>query len=289
MLVGATLAFDGRPGRGMRELAATARHAEDVGLSSVWMPEHVVFLEHYESRYPYNESGSIDHLGKRPGVYDPLIALSVAATVTERIRLGTGVLVLPQREPVTLAQQAVALDHAADGRFDFGIGVGWLREEFDALGVPWPDRGARADEYIQIMRKLWTDDIASHNGRFVDFDGVLAYPKPVQAGGPPIWVGGNTAPALDRAAKHGDGWFGWNLTHAELVDCIAQLRRAEARHGRPFGAIRIKLGIVPGLDLAPLREEFEYIASLGVEEAIVAVGARGIDQRDRLDALAAAM
>ncbi|MFM7537706.1 MAG: TIGR03619 family F420-dependent LLM class oxidoreductase [Acidimicrobiales bacterium] len=274
MRIGATLAFDGGRGRGMAELAEASERAEAVGLDSLWFPEHVVFVEGARSQYPYGTLA----MGKRPGVYDPLIAMTVAAGVTSRVRLGTGVLILPQREPLTLAQQVVAVDHASGGRVDLGIGVGWLREEFEALGVPWARRGARADEYVAALRTAWRDEVSNLTGEFSSFAGVLAYPKPAQAGGPPILVGGNTPAALDRARRLGDGWFGWALTVDEVATAIDALGGVPATVGlawpRPFDAL---------VDYA------KALAQLGVRELVVAPGTRDVPLGDRLAGLAEAL
>lgn len=286
MRIGAVLGFDGGRGRGMDALADAARHAEAVGLASLWFPEHVVFVKDATSRYPYDEGGQ-PPVGRRPGVYDPLIAIAVAATVTTTLRFGTGILVLPQREPVTCAQQLVAVDHASQGRFDLGIGVGWLREEFEALGVPWARRGARTDEYVEVLRKLWTDEVVDHHGEFASFAGVQAWPKPVQQPGPPVWVGGNTHPAVDRAGRLGDGWFGWRLTPDEVAERLARLRGAAEAAGRPADAVGVKIGLPWPGDLGELRAYADALAELGVGELLVAPAAPGRDVRDRLDELAA--
>jgi probable F420-dependent oxidoreductase len=271
MRIGATLAFDGGRGRGMAELAAAAQRAEAVGLDSLWFPEHVVFVQDARSQYPYGTLA----MGKRPGVYDPLVAMTVAAGVTSRVRLGTGVLILPQREPLTLAQQVVALDHASGGRVDLGIGVGWLREEFDALGVPWARRGARADEYVAALRTAWRDEVSAFHGEFTSFAGVLAYPKPVQAGGPPILVGGNTPAALARARELGDGWFGWALSVEEVAAALAEL-----------GGVPATVGLAWPRPLEGLVEYARALAELGVQELVVAPGARDATLHDRLGELA---
>ncbi len=285
MRIGATLGFDGGRGRGMDAVAEVARHAEEVGVDSLWFPEHVVFVDGAISPYPYSVDGSMN-FGRRPGVFDPLMAMTVAATVTERIRLGTGVLILPEHEPLALAQRVVALDHAAAGRIDLGIGTGWLREEFEAIGVPWEGRGPRTDEYIAAMRVLWSDDVASYSGKTVSFSGVLAWPKPVQQPGVPIWVGGNTPPALRRAATTGDGWFGWALGLGEVAACIDTLRAGAQAAGRPADAVGLKVGLAWPGDLSELASYAAALADLGVEELVVAVAAPKADTRQRLDELA---
>jgi probable F420-dependent oxidoreductase len=271
MRIGGSLAFDGGRGRGMADLAAACERAEAAGLDSMWFAEHVVFVQDAVSQYPY---GSLP-LGSRPGTYDPLVAIAVAAGVTSRIRLGTGVLILPQREPLTVAQQVVALDHASDGRVDLGIGVGWLREEFEALGLSWAGRGRRTDEHVAAMRSAWRDEVSSFHGEFVSFSGVLAYPKPVQPGGPPILVGGNTPAALDRARRLGDGWFGWALSIEEVAAAVGTLDGLPATVGLAWSK--------PFADLVPYARA---VAELGVRELVVAPMARGVSLHDRLGELA---
>ncbi len=287
MDIGAVIAFDGGPGRGMDKLLAAARHAEAVGLDSIWIPEHVVFVAEATSRYPYNESGELN-LGKRPGTFDPLIAITAAAAQTERIRLGTSILIVPERNPVVLAQEIVALDHVAQGRFDFGIGVGWLREEFDAIGIPWAQRGLRTDDYLRAMDVLWQDELCSYSGPFVSFEGVQAWPKPLQQPRPPVWVGGNTPPALVRTARLGDGWYGWNFTAEELAPAVAELHQVCEREGRDPATVRLMVGL-------PWSEAFDglpaYLAAaeaVGVEQVTVAPGARGVELTQRLEELAVA-
>jgi probable F420-dependent oxidoreductase len=228
----------------MDAVAAVARHAEEVGVDSLWFPEHVVFVQGAVSPYPYTVDGSMN-FGRRPGVYDPLIALTVAATATERIRLGTGVLILPEHEPVALAQRVVALDHASAGRFDLGIGTGWLREEFEALGVPFEHRGARSDEYLDAMRAAWTGEAVEFKGRFVDWHGWSMQPPPVQRrvvdGQPavPVVVGGTSPAALRRVVARGDGWY---VIHKDLEQFaeLMQAFRAECdRQGRDPATIEV--------------------------------------------------
>ena len=285
--IGVVLGFDGGRGRGMDALTAAARHVEELGLSSFWAPDHVVFVEGAESRYPYGKSGRAP-VGRRPGVYDPFVALAAAAAVTSRIRLGTGVLILPQREPLNVAQQAVAVDHAAAGRLDLGIGVGWLREECEALGVPWARRGERTDEYVRLMRALWRDDVVDFEGEFVSVRGIQAWPKPLQSGGVPVWVGGNTDAALRRVAAVGDGWYGWLLDADQAAERIAFLRAACEAEGRDPATVGLKLGLPWPGSFDTLPDYVASIARLGVTELVLAPHAADIALHDRLLALATA-
>jgi len=280
--VGVSLVFDGGRGRQMADLSALARHADDAGLASFWLPEHVVFVDGATSQYPYGEL----RLGRRPGTYDPIVALTVAAAATTSIRLGTSVLILPLRNPVVLAQQAVALDHASDGRLSLGIGVGWLREEMDAVGVPWERRGDRTDDYVAAMRALWRDDLAAHQGEFVRFENVLAWPKPVQQPGVPIYVGGNPPAALRRAARLGDGWFGWALDAAEVATALNDLDHELHLQQRARAELKTIIGVAWPRPLEDLRDYADNLSSLGVDELVVAVLDGRTDPRERLDGLA---
>jgi probable F420-dependent oxidoreductase len=187
---------------------------------------------------------------------DPLVVLSMVAGVTERIGLGTSVLVLPYRNPVNLAAEAAALDVLSDGRFILGVGAGWMREEFETLGLDASERGARTDEYIQVLRTLWTQDPASFDGRFVKFAGSVLATTPRTEGGPPIWVGGNTEPGLRRALRHGDGWHGFEVYPEDMPAVREQLERLGAELDRDPG--ELVLSTARGL-LPPGREEESFI------------------------------
>jgi probable F420-dependent oxidoreductase len=199
--------------------------AEAAGIESVWTVEHVVFPDGYTSEYPYAEGGRMPMAPNTP-LPDPLIWLTFVAATTERLRLGTGILILPERNPVVLAKEVATLDAMSDGRVELGIGVGWLREEFDALGIPWARRGARTDEYVAAMRALWDDDHASFDGEFVSFSGVSSNPKPAD-GRVPVVIGGHSRAAAERAGRLGDGFFPAKGDIAELVD-IARQTAADA-------------------------------------------------------------
>ncbi|MGI9576721.1 MAG: TIGR03619 family F420-dependent LLM class oxidoreductase, partial [Microthrixaceae bacterium] len=157
--------------------AAMAKAADDAGFESVGTVENVVYPDGYESSYPYDPSGKMAMAADTP-LPDPLIWLTWLAAHSERLRLATGILILPQRNPVVLAKQLATLDEIAGGRMDLGVGVGWLREEFDALGIPWAARGRRTDEYIEAMRAVWDSDHAAYDGEFANFSGISVNPKP---------------------------------------------------------------------------------------------------------------
>ncbi len=212
-------------------ITAIATNAERLGFATVWAPEHVVLLENFASRYPYSGDGKIPIPTTTP-LLDPFVALTYAAAHTSRIRLATGICILPERNPLVLAKVAASLDYLSNGRFALGIGIGWLEEEFKAIGVPWARRTERTREYVEAMRNLWGDERSSYSGEFVNFENARSFPKPVQGRGLPILVGGQTEPALRRAAAYGDGWCGFNLTPEETAKKIARLRELMKDAGR---------------------------------------------------------
>src|SRR6188508_2371184 len=181
-------------------LRAVGRSVEERGFESIWVPEHVVLFEEYQSAYPCSPDGKFPGAADS-GMLEPLTALTYLAAVTDRVRLGTGICLVPQRNPVYTAKQVVDLDNLSGGRLDFGVGVGWLKEEFDVVAAPFERRGARCDEYLQVMRTLWTEDPSAFKGEFYDLRECRMYPKPVQTPHPPIHVGGETDAALRRVAR----------------------------------------------------------------------------------------
>ena len=283
MKIGLVVPFNGRPQRGMADLKSVAVHAETAGIDSIWFPEHVVFFPKYTSKYPYSPDGD-PGFGKRQGVYDPLFAATVAAAATERLRVGTAILIVPQRNPVVLAQEVVAVDHASNGRFDFGIGIGWSSEEFAALGIPWAARGKRTDEYLKVMQALWTEELVSYHGEYVDFADVIAEPKPIQI--PlPIWVGGGNA-SMKRAARFGTGWYGWNLQGDAIAGAMQDLDRACEVEGRDPATMGRKIGLLFDGSADDLARYLETAGKAGVTEVVLAVGINGPQLHERIDALA---
>lgn len=181
------------------------RRAEAAGFESIWGGEHVVLPDAIGSRYPYTADGKIPAEPDTP-IPDPLIWLAFAAAAAPTLRLGTCILIVPQRNPLVLAKELATLDRLSGGRVELGLGVGWMKEEFAVLGVPWERRGARNDEYIAAMRALWAGPHAEFHGEFVDFAPVTCSPRPVQPS-IPILVGGDTDAAIQRAVRLADGYF----------------------------------------------------------------------------------
>ena len=224
-------------------LRALAQRAEDLGFDHVWVSDHVILPRQVESFYPYASDGVATFRPEDP-YFEPLAALNFLAGCTQRVRLGTHVLILPYRNPVLTAKMVSTLDVLSGGRVILGAGVGWMEEEFQALGLDtFKQRGAVTDEFIELYKELWTKDHPSFQGEHYQISGSGFEPKPVQKPHPPIWIGGHTGPAIRRAAKYGDGWMPIGLRPPailepeELAAKIAQLRRLTARAGRPEDAV----------------------------------------------------
>ncbi len=247
--------------------AAIATSADNCGMESIWSVEHVVIPDGYQSQYPYSESGKI------PGsddvdIPDPLIWLAYAAGMTKEVRLATGILIVPQRNPVVLAKECATLDKLSNGRFELGIGVGWLEEEFTALGLPFADRGRRTDDYVAAMRALWTQDKASYDGEFASFENAIQRPQPTRPGGVPIVVGGHSKAAARRAGRLGDGFFPISATEEELIGLLELMKHTASEHGRDGDAIQVTVG-----SWSPRRDSIDKVKELeqlGVDRLIVA-------------------
>ena len=243
-----------------------ATAAEQAGFESIWTVEHVIWPEAYASAYPYSADGKMPGDSSTP-LPDPLIWLAFAAAHTSTIRLATGILILPERNPVVLAKTVGTLDSLAGGRLDLGIGVGWLQEEFDALGIPFEDRGRRTDDYVAAMRALWSGDNVSYEGPFASFRNVSSNPKPA-AGTVPIVVGGHTRAAARRAGRLGDGFFPGKGSMEELAHLIDVVRQTAADAGRDPSAIEMTAGH-PGLFGDDPVGAAEELASIGVGRTIL--------------------
>lgn len=222
-------------------LTDLGKGAEAAGIYSIWMGEHVVMFDNYESRYPGSADGEF-RFPAESGLLDMTATLGYLAACTKTLRLGTGIRILPQANPVYTAKEYATLDFISGGRIDLGVGVGWSWEEFEACGVPWPERGARCDEYLEVMNTLWNDERSSYDGRFYQLRECLMYPKPVQTPSLPVTVGGHSDGALRRAAKYGAGWYGINLTPEDTKPILAKLDRYLVEAGREPGSLNIVMG-----------------------------------------------
>jgi probable F420-dependent oxidoreductase len=205
-----------------------ATNTERLGFATLWAPEHVVLLDRYASKYPYS-SGEFPTPVDTP-IGDPFTTLAYAAACTSTIKLATGICLVPEHNPMSLAKTIATTDRLSGGRVILGVGIGWLEEEFQAIGVPWERRAARTREFIDVMRKLWREERSSHSGEFVRFSDVRSYPKPV--GRVPVWFGGESGPALRRVAEYGDGWIGFNLNPAEAAPKVKKIEELLKANGR---------------------------------------------------------
>ena len=212
-------------------IKAVSVTVERLGFSTLWAPEHVVLLSEYASHYPYS-SGEFPMPVDTP-FGDPFTTLTYAAALTSKIRLATGICLVPEHNPLVLAKTVATLDRLSSGRFILGTGIGWLEEEFQAIGVTWERRAHRTREYIEAMRLLWSShEQASYSGEFVNFHGALSFPKPAHNNRVPVWFGGESGPALRRVAEYGDGWIGFKVLPddaAEKIRRIEELLRANGR------------------------------------------------------------
>jgi len=234
--------------------ARVAQAAEAAGFDSVWTGEHVVLPDPQAPPSP---------APPRTPFLDPAVALAFVAARTRTIRLATGIIILPQRNPLVLAKEIASVDVVSGGRAVLGIGAGYLEAEFRALGVPFARRGARTDEAIDAIRALWSQEKPAFRGRFFAFEGVDAHPRPVQRPGPPIVVGGTSPGALRRAVARGNGWYGFALDPTVTDRCLLGLQRAAKEVERPAALGRLEITVTPppGVDDEGVRR----YAALGVD------------------------
>lgn len=253
------------------QMIGLAQLAEGRGFESLWTFEHVIVPVNYESKYPYNASGK---MGAPPesNFIDPLIALTAIAASTSKIRLGTGVNILSQVNPLYMAKQAASLDMLSGGRFMLGVGIGWLREEFEALGVPFEKRGARFDDYVIAMRKVWAGDVVEHQSEFINWTGFKSYPIPVQ-NPMPVVMGGIKGKIHERIAKYGNGWYAPAGDPAELKGHLDQIRQKCDEIGRDFSEIEIT-AMWPG---AGGSQAIEALEAVGVHRLVIPIMALGAD------------
>jgi len=280
MQIGVVAGFDGHT---PPELVAQAGRAADAhGLHSFFVPEHVLFFPEYASRYPYSPDGRIP--GDPTGVLEPFAALAWIAAHTEQIRLGTGICLVPQRNPVYTAKQVADLDYLSGGRVEFGVGIGWLREEFGALGVPFAGRAERTRECIALMKALWCDELSEYRGELFSLPPCMQNPKPLQKPHPPIFFGGESEGALRRVAELGQGWYGFQVTPEALPGHLGRLERALASAGRSRSDVRVY--VLP--TVKPERAAIAPYRDAGVDQLIFPFFARDKDGFERrADAFAA--
>ncbi len=251
-------------------LAHLATTAEEVGVESLWTVEHVVVPVGYTAEYPYSPSGKMPGPESSP-IPDPVLPLVFCAAVTKRIRLGTGILILPQRHPAYVAKEFATLDVLSGGRALLGVGIGWLHEEFEVLGIPFGERVGRTEEAIQAIRSLWGQKPEPFKGRFYEWGPVESNPKPIQPGGVPIVVGGHVDGAARRAARYGNGFFPARGDEARMAELIAVVKDECEKIGRDPAEIEISCGgRIEDVDAIKRLED------LGVSR--IAIGPPGFDR-----------
>ncbi len=258
--------------------AALARHAEEAGFESLWTVEHVVIPDVYEPRYPETPDGRFWFAHDLP-LADPLIWMAYTAAQTSGLRLGTGILTLPQRNPLVTAKEVATLDRLSGGRVELGVGVGWLREEFEALGVEFAGRGERAEEAIAIMRELWAPGPRSHEGRRFGFTSVHCEPSPTRPA-VPIHIGGATPVAARRAGRIGDGFFPGGYDHDLVLSLVDQARREAEESGRD-GTLEITVRWTKDPEALADRNVLDLLRDRGVDRVLVpaaTVAAGGLER-----------
>jgi len=261
-------------------LRAAVTNAERLGFSTIWAPEHVVLIDRYVSRYPYTS-------GEFPGpangaIADPFATLAYVAACTSNVKLATGICIVPEHNPVVLAKTIATVDRLSGGRVILGVGIGWAEEEFQALGISFERRAQRTREYIDVMRKLWTEEHSTHRGEFVNFNKVFSYPKPANAKGVPVWFGGESGPALRRVAEYGDGWLGFKLTPEAAAAKIRRIDELLKASGRKRSDVY--LAVSPYTD-AIKPDDLKRYRDAGAEEIALLITERTRTEKDLVAAL----
>ena len=241
-------------------------NAEQLGFSTLWIGEHVVLFDDYESRYPLAEDGKMPGDAEDNVEMETFTSLSYLAAHTSSIRLGTGVCVLPQRNPVYTAKEAANIDWLSKGRLTLGLGVGWLAEEYAAVGASFDKRGARCDSYLEVMKRLWCDKVSSYQDEFYTLPECRFYPKPVQQPYPPIVFGGNNNATFRRIATEGQGWYALGLSPAQLAPQLDKLDNKLKEHGRSRSDISVYVAPYPH---EPSQAMVKGYHELGVNEVIL--------------------
>ena len=263
----------------VEQMTGLAQLAEGLGFESVWTFEHVIVPLDYQSKYPYSPTGKMG-VAPEANFVDPLIALSHIAAATKTLKLGTGVNILPQANPLYLAKQAASLDFVSQGRLLLGLGIGWLREEFEALGVPFEKRGARFDDYLEAMQKLWQGGVADHQSERLNWQGFKSFPSAPELA---VVIGGNKGKAFDRVAKYGQGWFAPTTDAGELSADMDKLRAACDAHDRDASQVEITcMWTGQGGD-----EAVQALAAAGAHRLLVPLQALGADPVAGMQGLAA--
>ena len=252
-----------------------ATTAEGVGFESLWTGEHVVLIDPQEAPSPVPPHSPL---------VDTIATLAFIAAKTEKIKVGSGIILLAQRNPIVLAKELAGIDVLSKGRLLFGVGVGYVEGEFDALGIPYAERGPRVTEHIEVIRTLWTQEKPAFAGQFTSFSGIQSRPLPVQKPHPPILVGGMSPPALRRAVAQGDGWYGFFQDVAATAAMLRALEETAKQVERPAGLGKLSITVTPpgpvdadtarrfedlGVDRLVLMRGFEDMANAGDEDSVI--------------------
>ena len=268
-------------------ITAFAQLVEELGFDALWVSDHIVVPRSLESRYPYRRDGSFP-VSPDVSLMEPIATLLFVAAITERVKLGTTVLVLPMRNPIVTAKQLASLDVLSNGRLILGVGTGWMEEEFQMLGVPFKRRGARTNEYIRLIKALWTEENPSFEGEFWQIKDVGFNPKPLQKPHPPIWTGGHSAPALRRAGRLSDGWHAVGVSPDTLREQFQEVQRHAEEAGRDPASIT--LSVRPRVRIDDPAKTIELLRSyreVGVSHAVLEIFAPDMDRaRSLLETLA---
>jgi probable F420-dependent oxidoreductase len=260
------------------------RRADEMGLDSLWMGEHVVLFDEMEFPYPGSPDGRLP-IPEGCGLPDTVVTLSFLASVTTKLRFGTGVSLIPQRNPIYTANEFATLDYLTGGRVDLGVGVGWCKEEVLACGYRWEDRGERCNEMLELMIKLWTEPVTTHHGKHFDVEGCRLDPKPIQTPHIPLIIGGYSPAAMRRAALYGNGWLGFGTNPEQTGMALAGIDTALAAQGRSRDDFEII--VMPAEANADNVREFEDVGVDRLVPLLVAEGADAINRRfDELGELA---
>jgi probable F420-dependent oxidoreductase len=238
-------------------LGRVARAAEEAGFESLWTGEHIVLPDPHEPPSP---------MPPETPFLDSAVALTFAAARTTRIKLGTGIVILPQRNPLVLAKEMASLDVLSNGRLILGVASGYLHQEFAALGIPFSGRGPRTDEYIDAIREIWAGDKPRFSGRYVKFSNVDAQPRPVQKPSPPFVIGGQSAPAYRRALERGNGWYGFSLDLDATKKCLADIDKERAAAKRPAALGKLEISITPPFGTS--TDDMRRYRDVGVDRLI---------------------
>lgn len=243
--------------------------AEEIGVESLWLGEHVVLFDKMEFPYPGSKDGRIP-VPAGGGILDTVASLGYMAAKTSKLRFGTGITLVPQRNPIYTAKEFATLDWLTNGRIDFGVGVGWCKEEVIACGYSWEDRGSRCDEFLEVIKRLWTDELASFEGKHITLQACRLDPKPIQTPHIPMIIGGHSKAGFRRAARFGSGWYGFNLSPEATRTVLADLDRALATENRSREGFEIVITPLPN---ATPDQIAEY-EDLGVDRLVLHLGSQ---------------